>query len=277
MSDTPIQVHPEMQRLANENDLLREELTGLLTEADQLIHVVKPNLLAMYQTRIGAWELRLLRAQWETARARREVEMIQAGFNRGQKPNLREIEGLLDLEFLGWQERVREAAERIQAAEHRLKHPLPPAEDRELKKLYYALVKRLHPDVNPCLTDDQQRLWRRAQEAYAAGDLHELRALALLAEKSRTVAPAARSLDRLRQEQAALARQIAEMLKRIQNIQAAPPFSLRPQLEDDAWLARRRQELEIQIEQLQAQRNALAAHRQQLLSGGMHGTTFGQN
>lgn len=277
MSDTPIQVHPEVRRLANENDLLRQELAGLLTEADQLVHMVKPNLLAMYQTRIGAWELRLLRAQWETARARREVEMIQAGFNRGQKPDLREIEQLLDLEFLDWQDRVREAAERLQAAEHRLKHLLPPAEDRELKKLYYALVKRLHPDVNPALTDDQQMLWRRVQAAYAAGDLLELRALALLAEKSGTVAPAPKSLDRLRKEQTTLTRHIAEMLKRIEDIQAAPPFTFRPQLEDDAWLARRRQELEAQIEQLHAQRTALAAHRQQLLSGDTHGTTFGQN
>jgi len=276
MSDTPI-LHPETQRLADENALLREELTGLLTEAEQLVQVVKPNLLAIYQARVGVWELRRLRAQWEAARQRREVEMIQAGLNRGQKPDLREIEGLLDLEFLGWQERVREAADRIQAAEQRLKHLLPPAEDRELKKLYYALVKRLHPDVNPELTDDQQRLWRRAQDAYAAGDLRELRGLALLAEKSGAVAPASKSLDRLREEQATLTRQIAEMLKRIERIEAAPPFSLRQQLEDDTWLARRRQELEAEIEQLRAQGKALAIHRQQLLTGGTYGTTFGQN
>jgi predicted nucleic acid-binding Zn-ribbon protein len=275
MSDTPI-LHPETQRLADENALLREELTGLLTDADQLVHVVKPNLLAMYQARIGVWELRLLRAQWEAARQRREVEMIQASLNRGQNPDPREIQGLLDLEFLGWQERVREAAERIQAAEHRLKRLLPPAEDRELKKLYYALVKRLHPDMNPGLTDDQQRLWRRAQDAYAASDLHELRALALLADKSGAVAPVSKSLDRLHEEQAALTRQIAEMLKRIERIEAAPPFTLRQQLEDDAWLAHRRQELETEIERLRAQGKALAVHRQQLLSGA-YGTTFGQN
>jgi hypothetical protein len=275
MSDTPI-LHPETQRLADENALLREELTGLLTDADQLVHVMKPNLLAMYQARIGVWELRLLRAQWEASRQRREVEMIQASLNRGQNPDPREIQGLLDLEFLGWQERVREAAERIQAAEHRLKHLLPPAEDRELKKLYYALVKRLHPDVNPGLTDDQQRLWHRAQDAYAASDLHELRALALLAEKSGAVAPVSKSLDRLREEQAALTRQIAEMLNRIERIEAAPPFTLRQQLEDDAWLAHRRQELETEIERLRAQGKALAVHRQQLLSGA-YGTTFGQN
>jgi hypothetical protein len=276
MSDTPI-LHPETQRLSDENALLREELTGLLTEAEQLEQVVKPNLLAMYQTRIGVWELRLLRAQWVAARQRREVEMIQASLNRGQKPDLGEIEGLLDLEFLGWQERVRAAAERIQAAEQRLKHLLPPAEDRELKKLYYALVKRLHPDVNPGLTDDQQRLWRRAQDAYAASDLHKLRALVLLAEKSGAVAPASKSLDRLREEQAALTHQIAEMLKQIERIEAGPPFTLRQQLEDDAWLARRQQELETEIEQLRVRGKALAVHRLQLLFGGMHGTTFGQN
>lgn len=130
MNAGQIQLHPEVQRLVDENDLLREELTGLLAEAEQLVQLVKPNLLAMYQTRIGAWELRLLRAQWETARARREIELIQASLNRGLKPDLREIEGLLDLEFLSWQERVREAAERIHAAEQRLKQLLHQFERR---------------------------------------------------------------------------------------------------------------------------------------------------
>ena len=52
---------------------------------------------------------------------------------------------------------AKEMQERIQAAESRMQHLLPPAEDRELKTLYYALVKRLHPDVNPNLTEDQKR------------------------------------------------------------------------------------------------------------------------
>jgi len=275
MSTTPI-LHPETQRLTDENALLREELTGLLTEAEQLVGVVKPNLLALYQTPIGVWELRLLQAQCATARLRREVELIQASLNRGEPPDLRAIEGELELEFLRWQQ-VREAAERVQAAEHRLQHLLPPEADRELKKLYYALVKRLHPDVNPHLSEAQHTLWRRVQSAYAASDVDELRALALLAERAGAAPPSAKGLEALRAERATLSRQITEQRARIEKIQSQPPFTLRAQLDDETWLTARRDELEQQFAQSQTQRAALAAHRQKLLLGGFHGHNPGQN
>lgn len=39
-------LHPEILRLRDENLLLREEVVHLLTEAHDLVHTVKPNLLA---------------------------------------------------------------------------------------------------------------------------------------------------------------------------------------------------------------------------------------
>ena len=63
----PTVLHPEIQRLTDENARRREQLTSLLTEADALIHTVKPNLLAWYQTRIGVWELEALQAQGAVA------------------------------------------------------------------------------------------------------------------------------------------------------------------------------------------------------------------
>jgi hypothetical protein len=139
MNESPV-LHPEIQRLTDENALLREELTSLLTEADDLIHTIKPNLLALYQTKIGLWELRALRAQFETARLKRKIELVQAALNRGEKPDLTAIEGQLELDFLSWQLKLKEAQERIQAAEARLKKLLSPADDREIKTFYCILT-----------------------------------------------------------------------------------------------------------------------------------------
>lgn len=277
MSDHSLELHPEHRALLDENALLREELAHLLTEEHDLMHLVKPNLLALYQKKIGGWELRGLQAQVAATRARRRLEMVQAAINQGRKPNLQEIDGLLELEFLAWLQKIQEAAERLASAEHRLEHLLPAVEDRELKKLYYALVKKLHPDVNPEVSDDQRRLWLRVQTAYEHSDMQELRALALLADQARPVAPPPATLETLRRDRATLETQIASMLKRIEQIESQPPFTLRAQLADETWLAERRQELETRISQLDAQRTALETHLQTIILPHDDGKIFGSN
>src|SRR5208282_2007968 len=98
MNDYSIQLHPETQRLIDENSLLREELVRLLTDVDDLVQTIKPNLLAFYQTKIGLWELRALKAQFEVARLKRMIELVQACLNRGERPDLMEIEARLELD-----------------------------------------------------------------------------------------------------------------------------------------------------------------------------------
>jgi hypothetical protein len=230
----------------------------------------------LYQTKIGVWELRLLQAQFKAARLRRQIEMAQASISRGERPDLIAIECALEEEFLAWVTKLEEAAQRIQSAENRLKQLLSPADDRELKKLYYALVKRFHPDVNPNVTEDQRRLWSRAQSAYEAGDLPELRALALLAEKSAPIPPS-KSLDNLRRDGRILEDQIATALKKVEQVESQPPFTLRRRLEDEEWLTARRREIDQQTTTLRQQGDALQAHWEKLLSDTGYGTAFGKN
>lgn len=269
-------LHPEIRQLTEENDLLREEFASLLTKAEDLINTVKPNLLALYQTKIGALELRLLQAQFTVLRLRRQIELAQASINRGEQPNLASIETAIEQEFMEWVSRLEDAARRIQEAEHRLQHLLSPDDDRELKKLYYALVKRFHPDVNRNVTEDQKRLWNRAQAAYEDGDLPELRALALLAEKSGPVPPV-KSLEILRRDQKVLEVQIGAALKKVEQVESQPPFTLREKLNDEAWIASRREEIDRQAVPLRHQAAALNAHWEKLLNDSGYGTTFGQN
>ena len=277
MTDEPLISHPEYLRLADELALLREELTKLLTDADDLVQIVKPNLRAMYQTKIGAWEFRLLQVQYEAARLKRKTELAQASLNYGRLPDWTAIEGELELEYLRWQTKINEAAAKIKAAENRLNHLLPPADSNALKKLYYALVKMLHPDVNPDLTDDQERLWLRAQDAYEASDLQELQALALLAEKHSKIQPPPATLESLRLQRETLEKQIAAMIEKIDLIESLPPFTLRAQLEDEEWVEARRAEIDTQILEWQATLDALTAHLQTLIKGIGHGNQFGNN
>lgn len=278
MSSKQLVAHPEAARLADEIDLLREELARLLTEENDLLRIVRPNLLALYQQKLGVWELRGLNAQVALARARRRLEMAQAAINQGKTPNLTEIEGHLELEFLAWQQKIKEAAEQLEAAETRMGSLLSGPANLELRKLYYALVKKLHPDLNPKLSEDQHRLWPRVQTAYERGDVSELRALTLLVgTPGGDIPPQLASLDALHQDRLTLQNQITAMLRRIEHVEGQPPFTLRPQLADEAWLARRRQEIDSRIAACGEQRAALETHLATLLPGACDGKIFGNN
>lgn len=254
---------------ADERDRLREELARRLTVEHELIDIVRPHLLARYQEKIGAWELRRLEAQTAARRARRKVELARAALNRGAVPDWAEIENVLEGEFLRWQQVVREAAARLAAAGRYLANLLGPEEDRELKRLYHALVKALHPDLHPERGDASSDLWHRGQEAYARRDLGALRALILLAADRDEPMPD--EAGSLRRDCEVLALQIAAVERRIREIEQAPPFTWRSQLDDDAWIAERRAALDSEIgefEQLAAGFERTLAEIEKLLTNG---------
>jgi cell division protein FtsB len=89
--------------------------------------------------------------------------------------------------------------------------------------------------------------------------------------------PAATTIEELRAEQKTLQTQIEELLERIESIGSQPPFTWREQLEDEAWVAMRRMELELKISELEARRMALESHLRKLLSGSDYGKCFGPN
>ena len=57
-----------------------------------MIHTVRPNLMAIYQTKLGVWELKLLKQQANAACLKRKLELIQAQINQGVLPNIFEID-----------------------------------------------------------------------------------------------------------------------------------------------------------------------------------------
>ena len=263
---TTIILHPEIMRLSEENSILREEVVHLLTEAHDLVHTIKPNLMAIYQTKIGIWELKQFRLQCQASRLKRKVELIQACLNQGRWPDLAAIEVQLEAEFQAWERKIQMEAERIAAAEDRLNHLLSPEEDHEIKKLYYGLVKKLHPDLNPDLTEDQRRLWSRVQEAYELGDIEELRALTVLADRSALPVSTVSSLERLANEQSTLEQHIQRLLREIEGIESRPPLTMRSELEDGDWVRNRCETIQAAMTELQQHCADLTDHIKHLLS-----------
>ena len=276
MTAAPLQLHPAAAALAEEIAARRAELAERLAAWHDLMDVQRPWLLALYQEKLGAWELKKLTAQTQAARAKRRLEQFQAALNEGKEPDLPRIDAALEAEFLHWQQKIQEAAAAHQRAQQWVQgEPLKAAEQAELKALYRGLVKALHPDLHPQQTAAQQELWHKVQEAHAAKALADLRALAALVHEP----PAPHepdALEVLQKEMVRLESLLAALAAKHAAALEQPPFTLRDQLDDDAWIAARRAALEAQIAPLEAQRDHYEKHFQQLLALTQHGG-FGSN
>lgn len=270
-------LHPEIQRLLEANAELRMELAQLLTEAHDLVHTLRPNLLALYQTKLGAWELEKLKAQFRVARLKRTIELVQAALNRGGKPDMFQIEAQVKEEQVLWEKKVTEAAAKLQSAEHRLAHLLPDEQNAELKKLYHQLVKQLHPDLHPDQPAGDKLLWQQVQDAYDAGDLEKLRALSLLLNNPQPPENTADALEKLQTEHAMLEKRIGDIEAKIEQLESQPPFTLREDLENEVWIAMKRTTIEKETEPLQAQASALEKHLETLVPPHVSGIEFGLN
>lgn len=235
-------IHPEIQRITELNAVLRDELARLLLLAHDLTKIIRPNLLALYQTKIGEWELEKLKAQFRVARLKRTIELVQAALNHGAKPDMVQIETQVQEEQALWKRKVEEAVAKLQEAEQHLGNLLPDEQSAELKKLYHHLVKQLHPDLHPEQTPGDKLLWQEVQDAYDARDL-----------------------DKLQAEHDLLEKRINQLELRIKEMESQPPFTLRENLENEAWITLRRTALEEETEPLQIQAAMLEKHLETLV------------
>ncbi len=265
--DQSLDEHPEIRRLRSEIGVMSSELAERLAELHDLEHIVRPNLLAIYQSKIGPWELRLLEVQCEAARWKRRVELARAALNRGEMFDVALIEAELDREFAAWRARLAEAAAEIRSAQFRLSHPLSAKDDRDLKKLFREIARKLHPDLNPAAAQSDRSLWNDVLEAYDAGDLQKLRALSILVEHDGPVPKALEGLEQLRTEHRRLRESLEGLYRHLAEVRKQPPFSEGDNWQSEQWLSRRRKEIDEKIAAAKAQAQALRHAFPQLSSG----------
>ena len=257
-SHTPIIIpFPDFQKFKEEIEKLRTELSMLVLERDELRFVICKNIemeyIEMeYMLKIGGLEYQAYEAECTFLRLKRKVELIQAKKNRQEKVILSVIEDALDHEFLEYQKRLDEQMDKMNDALERSKaEPLSEEESRELKILYRKVVKALHPDMNPEITDAQARLFDQAVSAYKNGDLPAMRLIDEMVGGGPVLTDQENMAVKLSKEKDRLNSLLERVKKEIGKIKTEYPYTMKEFLEDSEKLERRREELEKILEQYQ--------------------------
>jgi hypothetical protein len=247
--------NPEYDDLLSLIRKLETELAELVHDRDKLLYHVCPKLQTEYMLKIGKLEYAVFEYQCKNLRNKRKIDIIQAFLNREQSYNIAEIEKQLDKEYQEYTEKLLEKQKEIERARRKndtYGEPLTDEESSELRKLYTLIVKKLHPDINPDTTPEQQGQFIDAVNAYKNADLSELRIIYLLLEKT-SAAETVNSLDKLKTRKELLINEKEYLLSEIQKTKETFPYNIKDLLQDETKLQHKVDEFSNQLTEYQEQ------------------------
>jgi len=255
--------------LLQEFELLKTEYIKLLNDKDVLLNWGKPQLEALYSTRIGVHQLQRLQLQLRIKALKRKIELVQSAINRNIVPDVDAIELTVAEELAETEMQIMEQATEIEKAKHLLSHLDTPQRSAELRKIFKQLARQLHPDVNPDLTAEQTEIWHLIKDAYETGDLEKLKALQLVYEKE--INQLKKQTEELTEEElslrnATMKEGIKVLNDEIKNIRSEFPFNMEAQIKDDAWIAAQTNSIQQEIKQLKQYEQELLQQYTELIN-----------
>ena len=272
-----IAVHAEYARLKEEQHAALERLSTLLCAYDDLILQQKPHLEAQYIETFGALEQQCYAAFVRSSELRRRIALARAYMNRGAEPDAAEIDAQIATEFREYEEKLRQMEEeRARAAQILQAKEMSEEDAKRFKHLYRELAKKLHPDLHPAQTEEMKRLWQRAMDAYALGDVARLEIIAAIAESKYADDDADAGgaahvdgsvLDELRAALAKTKERIRTCLAALDRLEQEHPFKHRALLENPQAIYERRRELKRQITHYMAECRELELQLAMMMQG----------
>jgi hypothetical protein len=248
--DNVISLHPGYEILREEIKRLRTALSMLMLERDELVYHECKNIEMRYMLAVGGLEYRIYLFECEILRMKREIEIVQMYRNRQESFVVKDIETELDREFAQYQAELDAQMERMNAAlERNQGEMLSVDESDELKRLYRALVKALHPDLHPGQSEAKVRLLKNAMEAYQRGDVASLRVISEMVQES--VLPD--DIDGwalLKREKERLEGLVQALRDEIAEVKSTFPYTMKTFVQDAELVRARKEDLEKYLQEL---------------------------
>lgn len=250
-------------------DLLRTEYIKLLNDKDVLLQWGKPQLEALYNTRIGYLQIEKLQFQLRIKALKRKIELVRAAINQNKEIDITEIELQVAAELAEAEFRIMKEVAKLENSKTLLSNLDSPERSSELRNLYKQFAKQLHPDVNNKLTEEQINLWYLVKEAYETGDLEKLKALQVVYEKELTAA--GKQIAELTGEEISLRMEILKegikvLHEQILQIRSEFPFTMEQQIKDEEWVSEQSIEIKEELRKLLEYEKELTLDYQQIIA-----------
>ena len=225
--------------LLQQYDLLKTEYIKILNYKDVLLNWGKPQLEALYATKIGVHQIEKLKQQLYIKGLKRKIEMLQSAISKGEDFDVNQIELKVAAELANAELKIMGEVTKLEKAKQALTNLHSPERSAELRKIFKQMAKQLHPDANPQLTAEQMDIWHLVKNAYETGDVEKLKALQVVYEKEINQLKdglAALTDDELSLRNTALKEGIRLLNEELKSIKEQFPFTIEHQIKDEAWV-----------------------------------------
>lgn len=250
------------RRIREEIRKLQAILASLTSERDDLRYHICPELSARYMREIGDFVNRINYQSIMIREMKRRIEIAQAALNYEKIVTTEEIDAKVETEYRDYYQMVDEAFQRAEQAEKRQRDQEEKRREYEqcwqeqygrkvpdIKELYRQIVKKLHPDVNPNVTEREKELFYAAVKAYREGDLVTLQKIydEVFSNENINLDKKELSYDELVAFCDKIKNRIETLEKEIDEIHGDFPYNIKDFLDDADTVAKKRKELERQI------------------------------
>lgn len=244
-----IDLTQEYKMLQMRYDILKKEFTELFAQKNDMLGQEENVLTALYLTLVGQKQHQKYCLTVEIKMLIQRINLFQAYFNRNEYPDKQEIDKIIEIKFLEYKNKIADEAKRIALAKAFLNLDyLSDSDVKKLKEVYRLIVKKIHPDINPYLTENEKDLFVKAQAAYDLCDLTTLNAILLTLDLNASTI-AVKPID-LKTQVATIEEHVSKLKDLIAKLEKQFPFTYREKLADEEWIAAEQKLLDSDIEQL---------------------------
>lgn len=249
-SHTSIDLSAETKALQKLFAELKKEFSELFLKKQNMLQHEEPLLTALYLEKVGRKKYEAYCLNVELAKLKQRLALLQAYINRNEKPDVPAVDAEIETAFAKYQKTIEAEAQRLAGATEFLKGKfLPPEEVQKVKEIYYIIVKRLHPDVNPNLSERDKKLFVRAQLAYEMMELSTLHEILMkLNLEKDDLSPI--STPDLPELVARLQTNVNQLKNQIDGLNKKFPFIHQDHIFDENWVKAQNDEADSQIETL---------------------------